>query len=827
MAEAGQCDGQGQAMPGAPAAFTAAPAAGPKPGEDCGACANCLDKRKFGGPGLKRKACTVKRTAAPKAAKTGETATASASAHLPRGASLSTGVELVVGPPSDGVESLDPPSPESALRVSDMLVTTPLERDRPASDLAKTPLPAGCFGRNSLVPSSIKKRLSPAEAAAIAAPRVAGSSVEASSKSGAADASGHKAAGVVLQGVGSEEAEGRAALNELPVNHPTSKAHTPGMGVPSTPMKTPEIEALVNAAAGGASPLSEFANLLDSAHHLPSLSNPQSGAAPQMSPLLQLADFMDQTPRMPLERLGLSSSERPAHPDELKHALLNSSLGTSPIGNTPEQLRQDLRAALRQSGFDSLGKPSANQLSMPPPAPRMSSAPGAQDKKARKRNLEESLGSGGVSMMAGMFDSIDGSGLDLDDPTERFSLGDLIEPALLPPSGRRKSSGGGKRSKRQEKEKGKPAKCRCDKSGCLKRYCVCFALGNVCSGDCACNGCFNKEDTEELKQGRADAIKLMEKKKSNAFKPRIGVVGEDGEASDQVHLTGCNCKKSGCVKRYCECYQSGVKCTDKCKCCDCKNPYGAFEGCRRAEAEPSSPSGARMLDRMLNSGGSMRARGARESLLSPPRVSPRAPTSPADTLIAAAEAAEKAAEMDIDYLRVDACDRLSDRGATEPSPSVWSNEASRMFARPRNKSLAAGTPAQDYLAFASSPAAAGDTPLAIADARVSDTPPYPDAMTSMAGAPMPSNVGIITVTPAGKPQPRMQAPSSQAMSSVGPTTSFSEIPRPVQVTGIPSPRPTCITLGCNSALASSRWRRLTRPPPTPAQSIGDVQQMVV
>jgi len=30
-------------------------------------------------------------------------------------------------------------------------------------------------------------------------------------------------------------------------------------------------------------------------------------------------------------------------------------------------------------------------------------------------------------------------------------------------------------------------------------------------------------------------------------------------------------KKSECLKKYCECYQSGMPCTDICKCLDCKN----------------------------------------------------------------------------------------------------------------------------------------------------------------------------------------------------------------------------------------------------------------
>ena len=100
--------------------------------------------------------------------------------------------------------------------------------------------------------------------------------------------------------------------------------------------------------------------------------------------------------------------------------------------------------------------------------------------------------------------------------------------------------------------------CNCKNSGCLKRYCECFSRMKYCDSTCQCKNCHNNINYEKE---RTDAIRIYLIKSPVSFK-KINM--------DLNNIT-CNCKKSNCLKNYCECFQFGLKCTYSCGCVDCKN----------------------------------------------------------------------------------------------------------------------------------------------------------------------------------------------------------------------------------------------------------------
>jgi len=90
--------------------------------------------------------------------------------------------------------------------------------------------------------------------------------------------------------------------------------------------------------------------------------------------------------------------------------------------------------------------------------------------------------------------------------------------------------------------KSKPC-CSCNKTKCIKKYCECFANNRFCT-NCLCLDCRNKD---------------------------IFLGTLNNFESKNKEIVVCTCSKSGCNKKYCECYKEGLKCNIKCRCINCLN----------------------------------------------------------------------------------------------------------------------------------------------------------------------------------------------------------------------------------------------------------------
>lgn len=115
-------------------------------------------------------------------------------------------------------------------------------------------------------------------------------------------------------------------------------------------------------------------------------------------------------------------------------------------------------------------------------------------------------------------------------------------------------------------------KCNCKLTECLKRYCSCFANGNVCGDDCECKGCSNFE-------GNLKRAKILEKSiQKNNLKDQNQVKNRKIWNKGTTPNIGCKCSSSKCSKKYCECFRKGIFCMESCQCKNCENqPSGSPE----------------------------------------------------------------------------------------------------------------------------------------------------------------------------------------------------------------------------------------------------------
>jgi len=126
-------------------------------------------------------------------------------------------------------------------------------------------------------------------------------------------------------------------------------------------------------------------------------------------------------------------------------------------------------------------------------------------------------------------------------------------------------------------DKRKRTTCRCVKSRCLKLYCDCFQLGVLCNSECQCVNCLNNE--AEL--GPYGKLTLAREeyliRKPNSFGQKPKKVGGR-----------CACKNNRCLKKYCDCFNNGVFCSDKCQCIDCANQdFSIKKGAKKKKDDDS------------------------------------------------------------------------------------------------------------------------------------------------------------------------------------------------------------------------------------------------
>lgn len=132
-------------------------------------------------------------------------------------------------------------------------------------------------------------------------------------------------------------------------------------------------------------------------------------------------------------------------------------------------------------------------------------------------------------------------------------------------------------------------KCRCKSTSCVKMYCDCFSAGRPCSSACRCTDCRNTDTARS--RSSAPWSHSESGSASTPPLPRDTDSSFSGIASASKQQKGCRCKKSKCLKNYCECRAAGYSCSNSCQCVGCLNvPSKRQEHVAQAESRTTRSS---------------------------------------------------------------------------------------------------------------------------------------------------------------------------------------------------------------------------------------------
>ncbi len=112
----------------------------------------------------------------------------------------------------------------------------------------------------------------------------------------------------------------------------------------------------------------------------------------------------------------------------------------------------------------------------------------------------------------------------------------------------------------KKRKRKKYVTCNCRNTKCINLYCECFKLG-YCKKSCKCQNCKNSVKFEKERM-----IKIEEIKKRNPLAFCNSKDAKKNKAHNLKKGNTCNCKKSRCQKKYCDCFSKGMRCGKGCNC---------------------------------------------------------------------------------------------------------------------------------------------------------------------------------------------------------------------------------------------------------------------